>query len=355
MHYRLPSIFCCLIVLTSSGKEVGGVLTRNTRWNAEEGPFYLTSDLLVAKNVRLTITAGTRVVVGACAGKDTAIRQYDDVDSRTVSIKIHGTLICCGKGEKRIIFAPDSSCTASPAWYGIIFHKADEQFTEITYADITGAYCGISVIRCSPTIRNAVIEHNHIGILCSDNASARVYNCVIMSNNAAGLRVVEANPCFMNNIISFNRNIGLWCDGLSKVTCAFNCISGNGDGDFFECDPELGLPVKKNKRGDSVDIFNNLRFDPIFSGSIADSTARRQDISLPTEKHLIRDTAIAAVLQSGREETKDVRNPSLGGRYRLSQYSPCIDAGNPSGPFKDRDGSRNDMGIWGGPEVINRK
>ncbi|MBN1577660.1 MAG: right-handed parallel beta-helix repeat-containing protein [Chitinispirillaceae bacterium] len=355
MYYRLPSIICCLLVFTSSGKEVGGVLTRDTRWNAEEGPFYLTSDLLVARNVRLTVTAGTRVVVGASAGKDTAVTQYDDIDSHTVAIKIHGALICCGKSEKRITFAPDPGSTASPAWYGIILHEADEQFTEIAHADITGAYCGISLMQCSPPIRNSIIEHNHIGIRCTDNTSARVYNCAIVFNSAAGIRVTGANPCFMNNIIAFNRNIGVWCDGLVKVTCAFNCISGNSDGDFLECDPELGHLVKKNKRGDSIDVFKNLRCDPIFSGSIADSTARRQDISLPTEKHLVRDTTIAAILQSGRKKTNETCNPSPDGRYRLSKYSPCIDAGDPSGSFKDSDGSRNDMGIWGGPEFMNKK
>ena len=37
------------------------------------------------------------------------------------------------------------------------------------------------------------------------------------------------------------------------------------------------------------------------------------------------------------------------GDYRLSADSPCINAGNPDGAYNDTDGSRNDMGIYGGP------
>lgn len=35
--------------------------------------------------------------------------------------------------------------------------------------------------------------------------------------------------------------------------------------------------------------------------------------------------------------------------FRLKPASPCINAGDPSSQFNDSDGTRNDMGIWGGP------
>jgi len=37
------------------------------------------------------------------------------------------------------------------------------------------------------------------------------------------------------------------------------------------------------------------------------------------------------------------------GNYHLSANSPCVDAGHPGEYFKDVDGTRNDMGIYGGP------
>jgi len=39
-----------------------------------------------------------------------------------------------------------------------------------------------------------------------------------------------------------------------------------------------------------------------------------------------------------------------GGDYHLEDDSPCIDAGDPAVPFEDPDGTRNDMGAYGGPQ-----
>lgn len=43
---------------------------------------------------------------------------------------------------------------------------------------------------------------------------------------------------------------------------------------------------------------------------------------------------------------RDVQN------FRLSSNSPCKDAGNPLAQFNDQDGTRNDMGAFGGPDPI---
>ena len=39
------------------------------------------------------------------------------------------------------------------------------------------------------------------------------------------------------------------------------------------------------------------------------------------------------------------------GDFRLRLDSPCIDAGNPDAIYDDPDGSRNDMGTYGGPKA----
>ncbi len=39
--------------------------------------------------------------------------------------------------------------------------------------------------------------------------------------------------------------------------------------------------------------------------------------------------------------------------FRLSDNSPCIDSGNPNPAFNDPDGSKNDMGAFGGPEAMD--
>ena len=336
--------------------EVGGVLKRDTRWNRDDGPYILTEDLVVSRNVRLTIASGCRIVVSSSPRNDTAVPQLDNVDSRLTSIKVYGTLICVGSSDKRITFSPDTHSITHPSWYGIILDDADDQFTEITYTDISGAFNGIMVKKSAPLIHHVIIEHNHTGLLCTDQGSVRIYNSLIGFNTSAGIRTEKSNPSIINSIIVFNRNNGIWCDGMSKINCSYNCIFGNADGDLLDCDPEIGLLTKTNKNGDSIDVFNNVLQDPVFSGSPADSSERLKDPDVPTEKALVRDTVIAAIIHEEDRKTAGtvpVKTRRL--RYQLSRYSPCRDAGDPSSGFKDRDGSRNDMGIYGGPAVIGKK
>jgi hypothetical protein len=43
---------------------------------------------------------------------------------------------------------------------------------------------------------------------------------------------------------------------------------------------------------------------------------------------------------------------SSNGDYSLASDSPCIDAGPPDPQYNDRDGSRNDIGMFGGHNFI---
>ena len=356
MMRQVLLIVTVLSLSTTAETEVGGILTRDTRWNPDGNPYRLSKDLVIERYVRLTIAPGCRIVVSSSRQADTAITQYDKMDTDYTSIKVYGTLVCAGNRNKRTVFSPDTEKVALPAWYGIVFDGADDQFTEIGHTDITGAYVAVTARRCAPLIHHTALERNHTGIFCGEHGSARVYNCFIGYNTSAGIRVVGSNPLIRNSIIVFNRNNGVWCDGRSKIDLAYNCLFGNGDGDLLDCDPEIGLPVKKNRNGDSIDIFNNIRRDPVFSGSAADSTSRLNDISVPTAATRIRNPEIAAIIHDSAAATSNAPPPPPPARrYELSGYSPCRDAGDPSSRLKDTDGSRNDMGIYGGPPFIDRK
>lgn len=334
-------------------KHVGGVINRNTRWNAEDGPFHLTGDLFISRHCRLTISPGSKIIVGTVAVIDTQIQQVDKIDSSAIALKVHGTLICIGRIDKRIVFTPASEKRNAPSWYGIQFIDADDHFSEIAYTDITNAYIGISITNCSPLIRNSIIEFNHIGISCGNFGAGRVYNNVIASNTAAGIRIRKSNPEIFNNIIVNNHNNGVWCDGSSRITFEYNCIFGNRDGNFLDCNPEYCVKVKKNKNDDSIDVFKNICSDPVFEGSSAEAAARKIDLDIPTESAYIRDTAIAAIINNSINQAP--KTSSEQHRYKLSSYSPCIDAGHPSKRFKDRNDTNNDIGIFGGPKFIESK
>lgn len=62
------------------------------------------------------------------------------------------------------------------------------------------------------------------------------------------------------------------------------------------------------------------------------------------------DGICGAVDTSSGNLTQDPRFVDVeGGDFRLDDYSPCVDAGNPSSMYDDTDGTRNDLGLYGGP------
>lgn len=352
IHELLTAVIV-LVFCSSAEKIVGGIISRDTKWIAEEGPYIVEKDLLITSSAQLTINPGTKILIRNSPLPDTTVYQLDHIDSFTVSIKVEGTLICLGRKDQRTTFSPLEFLPDRYCWYGIILRNNGET-SEFTATDIAGAYCGISAVGSNPQIRLSVLEYNHIGISCTSDSKASVYNCVIARNYASGIFISASNPHFANNIIAFNRNTGLWCDGISKVYLEYNCFYGNHDGNILECDPEFGVLIKTNKNKDSVDLFNNIFTDPIFSGSVSDSLATERDYRLPTPKSRVKDTAIAQVIYEGKSLPEYVWKVSKS-RYELSRYSPCLNAGHPGERFKDIDGTRNDMGIGGGPEFTSRK
>ncbi|HEX3020685.1 MAG TPA: hypothetical protein VHP36_10305, partial [Chitinispirillaceae bacterium] len=93
--------------------------------------------------------------------------------------------------------------------------------------------------------------------------------------------------------------------------------------------------------------------DPVFAGSVSDSIATEKDINLPTVKSRVKDTTIATVLYDGKPLPEAIWKVTQA-KYELSRYSPCLNAGHPSSSFFDTDGSRNDMGIGGGPDYTSK-
>lgn len=331
---------------------VGSRITKDTRWSAEESPYIIERDLVIEKGASLTIAPGVTVIIKKPKIYEET-QQYDNADSQFVSIKVKGALNCIGRPDRRITFITQNPQLNSYGWYGIIFDNAPENFAEIAYTDINNAFRGISVKQCNPVIRNLILEYNHIGIYCSKNGNAKIYNCVITENLVSGIHIREANPVIANNIIVNNKNQGVLCDGSSSIDFEYNCVYGNKDGNFLDCTPELGVIIPNRK--DSTlkeDYAHNIYMDPVFSGSIAESIALEHDLSLPTVKSKVRDTSLANEYYSGTEIVQSSNFKRHNGRYQLSRYSPCNNRGSAEKELKNIDGSRNTMGIWGGPEYL---
>jgi len=346
----LPSV-------TSAEKRVSGIIERETRWKAEDGPFIITGDLLVRKHANLVIAPGTKIIIAAQTKPKTAYltAPFDKADSALVSIRIQGGFNCIGKRDNPITFEPEVSGLADFAWRGIILDSTDNTFTEMAFTNISGAAAGLTVTNASPLIRNNAFENCNIGILCVQGTAPRIYNNLITSCFTAGIKVTMSNPQILNNIIAFNNNVGLWCDNKSKITFKYNCVYGNGDGNFLDCDPELGRPQASGKNKDSVDAMNNIIKNPVFAGSQAEAKAIELDVTLPTDSSKVSNTKLINIPKFQFGPKVGVPNAQIGSeRSRLSKYSPCLNAGDPGWSFKNADGTRNTIGPAGGQDFFSK-
>jgi hypothetical protein len=334
---------------------ISGIIDRETRWKAEEGPFIIEGDLLITKMANLVIAPGTQIIIKDGAKKEFLTAPFDKIDSVMPSIRVLGSISCVGRRSNPIVFRPEITELAKYSWYGIILDEADSRYTEIAFTEISGAAAAVTVKNSTPMIRNNALENSHIGIRCVGGGMPKIYNNLISSCFAAGIKIEKSNPQILNNIIAFNNNAGLWGDNKSKVVFKYNCVFGNTDRNFLECDPDLGKLNKAVKNKDSTDAHGNIVADPIFIGSAAEARAIEIDIMLQTDSARVENKKILHLpnLPFGkplyREATK------IGSETRqLSKYSPCINAGDPGGSFKNADGSRNTMGPKGGQDFLSK-
>ena len=344
-----------LSALASAQTRVSGIIDRETRWKAEDGPFIVTGDLLITRRANLTIAPGTQIIINSKDEGTANIEQFDSADSGFISIRVQGSITSVGRRNNPIIFEPEKSELTGFSWRGIILDGADAQNTEIAFTEISGATTGLTIRNTSPLIRNNAFENCNIGIHAIQGGTPRIHNNLITTCFTAGIKVERSNPQILNNLIVFNNNLGLWCDNTSRITFKHNCVFGNTDGNFLDCEPELGRMTRAVKGRDSTDNHGNIVADPVFVGSAAEARAAELDVTLQTDSAKVKNTRLLNIpnLQFGTPPRKEPTTIGSEGRH-LSKYSPCINAGDPSGSFKNADGTRNTIGPSGGPDFATR-
>jgi hypothetical protein len=168
---------------------------------------------------------------------------------------------------------------------------------EVRNCRFTGNNVGIFTWCFSPdcdaviTVTNSIFDHNaRAAVDANDPAVHRLINDTVVSN---GIGIILSNPASVveNSIIVHNTGDGLIGHDKSP-TARYNDVWGNG----------------QNYSGISAGT-GDLSIDPLFED----------------------------------EGTGD---------YRLQIDSACLDAGNPTSGYIDRNGGRNDMGAYGGPYAL---
>jgi hypothetical protein len=354
--FTAAALLMALSALAFGEKRVSGVIERETRWKAEDGPYIIEGDLLIAKRGNLIIAPGTQIIIKTGGAKEAFLAPpFDRADSTLLSIRVQGAMSCAGRRSTPITITPDTVGLADFSWRGIIIDGADGSFTEIAFTEIVGAATAVTVNKSSPLIRNNIIENCNTGVLCIAGGEPKIYNNQITSCFAAGIKIERSNPIIANNIIAFNSNIGIFGDNKSKITVKYNCVFGNIDGNFLDCDPELGKTVKSKKNKDSTDTKNNLVTDPVFVGSPAEAKAIEIDITLQTDSSKVKDKKLLHIPKFDFSKPRLKESTVMGGENRqLSKYSPCVHTGDPGAAFQNVDGSRNTMGPTGGQDFFSK-
>ncbi|MDY6834576.1 MAG: NosD domain-containing protein [Chloroflexota bacterium] len=177
------------------------------------------------------------------------------------------------------------------------------QATILSGFTITGsssnAFWTTSGVLCSAgplMIHNNVITENYVGICVGQGGTPTIINNTIVSNTASG--ITHGCPPTSQTILN-------------------NIIVSNGTGIWYYCDPESGEISYNDVWENNTNYFDNDK-----PGSFTPQPGTGEI----SEDPLFEDDD-----------------------YHLSEGSPCIDAGHPGPEFSDPDGTRNDMGAYGGP------
>ncbi len=153
-------------------------------------------------------------------------------------------------------------------------------------------------------------------------------NLILSTNTASedggGLLMLESVASISNATVTMNRaagGAGIWLLGNSSARIVNSIIAGN-NGDGVRGSASAGLLFE----------YNNVQGNTSNYTGVTSRSGSSGNIEL--------DPMFVLVSNDGDESNDDLR---------LQSGSPSVDAGNPDAAYNDVDGTRNDMGAYGGP------
>ncbi len=256
----------------------------------------------------------------------TAVESYiiDDGDSVLLELGEHATFAFSFLGKRVHLIGLEGAQQTILSW--LPKHTASGTLIkDSTFVRMTGG-----------TIKGLTIKGGYAyyggGVYTSNNST--IQQCIITENKAG---------------INYSGGLGggLYLTGNSTIS---NCIIRNNSADDF------GSGVYINSNASSVTITNCTFYgNNLFNKSsnvlientifnVGDSEIDVQSPVLPNVKY-----SYAGEFWSMQDTTNVTGDLLLGEDFHLLPGSICIDSGNPDSAFNDPDGSRNDIGAFGGP------
>lgn len=212
----LHAIVLCLFVVLSGGPtaaqaggcDVNGTIEVDATWRPTTcTPYLITSTVVVAPGVTLTVEPGTQVKF-----------------STGTSLEIQGTLIAVGTAEDRITFGSRQPSPAPGDWDAITFTDSSVDAT----FDANGNYVSGSIVQ------RALIKHGgggtaaENGLIRLEASSPFIHNNTISESLGDGLHAWNgAAPVIRDNEVLTNGGHGVYVASAGSVLVTGNTVDNN--------------------------------------------------------------------------------------------------------------------------------
>ncbi len=207
----------------------------------------------------------------------------------------------------------------------------------------------------SPKLKNVTIQHNNAhlkggGVVCGINSNPIFENVKIINNTAyegGGFWFFRSNP-ILNNVTIIGNTAdaggGIYCIDHSSPNLVNVTISGNTSGDSkgggiycISSSPNLTNTI----------LWGNSPQEIYFDLLPSSITISYSDVQ-GGEKGIVNNYNGPVKWLNGNINIDPLFVNVKNDDFHLRADSPCIDAGNPDSQYNDTDGSRNDIGAYGG-------
>ena len=317
-------------ITATDGSSVSGTLSG--AWIPEFNPYVITGDIDIAAGNLLSIQSGVEL-------------QFDT----DVQFTVNGLLVADASETRSepIIFTSDTS------WNGIRFFN--------TLEDNILANCEISKAAVS-------------AIKVEGDSQVDVIGCKIYDNNTASLAAIEIigseNVVISQNIIANNTstsNAGAISCTASTLEITNNIVVNNsGQWGAFSFKNDSNVILTNNTIANNLSTNTTpymiflLNSVPVITNSIIIDNG---EVYFPQSTPEITYSCITGGFAGegnidenpmfvAATEGDGADYDGLAADWNLQTGSLCIDAGNPDAMYNDLDGSRNDMGAYGGPNGL---